>query len=58
MANYSEVIYCKDCKYRKTYYHRYNMYSYECSLWQKINIQPYDFCSRAEYKEENKDENI
>lgn len=56
MATYSEVIYCKDCKYKKVYYHEYNKYSYECSLWQKINIRPFDFCSRAEYKEAKKDE--
>lgn len=54
MATYAEVIYCKDCKYRKIYYHEYNKYSYECSKWEKLNIGPFDFCSKAEYKEQKR----
>ena len=56
MATYGEIIYCRDCKYLKVYYHEVNRYSYECSRWEKLNIQPFDYCSRAEYKKERMDE--
>lgn len=57
MANYGEIIYCKDCKHVKVYYHgssNYGMFSYQCSKWEKINPQAFDYCSRAEYKERKK----
>ena len=54
MATYGEIIYCKDCKYYKVYYHEYNRYSSECSRLERLKITPFDYCSRAEYKEEKK----
>lgn len=55
MATYREVIYCKDCKYRESFYHgehsNYGMFSYSCSRLELRDPKPFDFCSRAEYKE-------
>lgn len=54
MATYNEVIYCKDCKYCKCYYRGNNNFSYQCKRLEKLNVQAFDYCSRAEYKENNK----
>lgn len=55
MATYSEVIYCKNCKFCKSYYHgehsKLGMFSYTCTKELK-KVQPFNFCCWAEYKEE------
>lgn len=57
MATYSEVIYCKDCKFCYAYYHgeysKIGMFSYTCEKELK-KVTPFDFCSWAKYKEEKK----
>jgi hypothetical protein len=55
MATYAEVIYCKNCKFCDIYYHgehsKIGMFSYTCTKELK-EVQPFNFCSWAKYKEE------
>ncbi len=61
MANYSEVIYCKDCKFCKREYDAERHEYLFCTKFSRYNNEfwtgPFEFCSWAEYKEA-KDENI
>ena len=60
MASYGEIVYCKDCEHARIYYHgaesNLGMFTYQCSKWEKMNPQPFDYCSRGEYRKRKKND--